>query len=418
MIAYHFPPVTGSSGVQRALKFSRYLPEYGWEPLMLTVHPRAYAQIGPGQIDEVPSDLVVHRAFALDTARHLSVGSLYPRWLALPDRWVSWWLGAVPVALRLVRRYRPDVLWSTFPIATAHLIALSLARLTRLPWIADFRDSMTEEGYPTDPGQWHAYRWIERHAVASCRHAIFTTPSAVRMYAQRYPELPPQRWRQIENGYDEESFADAGLAAPQPMASRPLVLLHSGLLYPVERDPSALFAALAMLLRDGRIGPGDLQVVLRATGHDEHLRRLIDAHGVSTLVRLEPALGYRVALAEMLQADGLLVLQASNCNHQIPAKLYEYLRARRPILALTDSAGDTAAVLRAAQTGTILPLDRAEAIAPGILEFLVRLKRGAERVVPENAVAQYTRRARTAELAAILDEVLDSTVASRAPQSR
>src|SRR5712664_704149 len=120
MVAYHYPPCFGSSGIQRTLKFSRYLPDGGWDPIILTAHPRAYPDTNSAQLSEIPSGLPVHRAFALDAARHLVFGRHYSRWLALPDRWGSWWPGGVVAGLRLVRRYRPAVLWSTYPIATAH----------------------------------------------------------------------------------------------------------------------------------------------------------------------------------------------------------------------------------------------------------------------------------------------------------
>src|ERR1700752_1992126 len=93
MIAFHYPPMRGSSGIQRTLRFSRYLPEYGWQPLILTAHPRAYPAIGDESLREIPPDVLVRRAFALDTARHLAFRGSYLRWMALPDRWVSWWLG-------------------------------------------------------------------------------------------------------------------------------------------------------------------------------------------------------------------------------------------------------------------------------------------------------------------------------------
>src|SRR4051812_8923822 len=142
LVAYHFPPVQGSSGLQRTLKFAQYLPSFGWQAAVLTAHPRAYEHVTADQVDDIPASTFVRRAFALDTARHLSIRGAYPRALALPDRWVSWWFGAVPAGLALIRRFKPDVIWSTFPIATAHLVGLTLAHLTRLPWVADFRDAM------------------------------------------------------------------------------------------------------------------------------------------------------------------------------------------------------------------------------------------------------------------------------------
>jgi len=153
MIAYHFPPLHGSSGMQRTLRFARYLPDHGWEPIILAPSPRAYEQIDSGQLADIPQQVRIHRAFALDTARHLKVMGRYPRVLALPDRWVSWWLGAVPAGWYLIKKYKPDVIWSTYPIATAHLIGLTLQRLTGIPWMADFRDPMVQPDYPV--AQWH-----------------------------------------------------------------------------------------------------------------------------------------------------------------------------------------------------------------------------------------------------------------------
>jgi hypothetical protein len=112
----------------------------------------------------------------------------------------------------------------------------------------------------------------------------------------------------------------------------------------------------------------------------------------------------------MQQSDGLLVLQAANCNYQVPAKLYEYLRARRPILALTDPQGDTAAVLRAAGVDSIAPLDSKEAIGRTFVAFLEQLRAKRAPLPSETAVAACSRRARTAQLAAVLDAVRDSSV--------
>src|SRR5215470_2462779 len=126
MIAYHFPPLRGSSGIQRTLRFVQYLPERGWQPYVLAPHARAYGAVGDDLMQELPSGLVVERAFALDAARHLAIRGRYLGGLAIPDRYVYWVLGAVPAGLGLIRRYRPKVLWSTYPIATAHLIGYLL----------------------------------------------------------------------------------------------------------------------------------------------------------------------------------------------------------------------------------------------------------------------------------------------------
>lgn len=399
MVAYHFPPMAGSSGVQRALRFAQYLPEFGWQPLVLTVQPRAYENTSDDLLAEIPPDTVVQRAFALDAARHLAIGGRYLDFLAQPDRWASWKFAGIRDGLRLIRDYRPQAIWSTYPIATAHLIGAELAARSGLPWAADLRDPMAQEGYPPNPRTWQAFQHIEEHIFGQARLCTFTAPSAAELYRQRYPHATT-RIEVLENGYDESAFA---AAASDPGISLPLnpgclTLLHSGIVYPDERDPTALFAALRTLADRTR-----LKMRFRAPVHDALLQRLRSDHGLQDSIEILPPLPYRDALVEMLRADGLLVLQAANCNEQIPAKLYEYLRARKPIIALANPAGDTARLLATAGVDAIAPLDDAAAIAAVLQHFLAAPTRGT--LAHAAAVGDASRFARTRRLAALLDEI-------------
>ena len=410
MVAYHFPPMNVSSGIQRTLRFAQYLPEFNWEPMVLSAHPRAYPGISQASIAEIPANLHVTRAFAFDAAKQLSLFGRYPRFLCVPDRWWSWWLGAILPGLALIRKFKPDVLWSTYPIASAHLIGYTLHRLTGIRWVADFRDPMAQVGFPSDPLTHRSYEWIEYHTLKHCKQAVFTTPGTVQLYQERYPDIPKSRFTIVENGYDESAFAGAQQtsdATDTPRAAgAPLVLVHSGTVYQSERDPRPFFGALAQLRKSGQIKPGELKVVLRATGCDDYLRTLIEGCGIQSMVTLEPTVPYRAALAEMLTADGLLVLQAANCNYQVPAKLYEYLRAGRPILGLTDPVGDTAAVLRSAGIDTIAALDSQEAIAQLLIRFLGLLREKRAPVARAAYVAASSRQAKTREMAKVFDDVV------------
>ena len=407
MIAYHFPPLHGSSGIQRTLKFSQYLSDYGWLPTVLTAHPRAYAHTGDDQLRDIPAEVHVERAFALDTGRHLSFKGRYLRVMATPDRYASWWLGAIPAGLRLIRNLKPDVIWSTYPIATAHLIGMTLHRLTGIPWVADMRDPMTDNFNSDNAMRRRAFDWIERKTVENCNRVVCTTPGAVRAYQERFPHVPSERFMLIANGYDESNFVGAEhlAQAPQPTQGRPVTLVHSGIIYPAERNPTAFFQALAMLRDQGRISAATLQVVLRATVHDEYVEALTAEHGVGDIVKIAPRIGYQHALGEMLSADALLILQGSSCNHQIPAKLYEYLRARRPVLALTDHRGDTATTLRAAGVDTIASLDSKDEIAEALMHFLDLVGRTAAPLATSAVVAANSRHALTGQLALVLDEL-------------
>jgi len=407
LIAFHFPPIRQSSGIQRTLKFATYLRDHAWQPLVLSAHPRVYRVTGDDQMDEIPEDVPVVRAFALDTSRHLAIAGRYPDLLARPDRYAFWLPGGVWSGLRLVRRHRPAVLWSTYPVATAHLIGLWLHRLTGLPWVADFRDSMTEENYPRDPAMRARFRRIEARTVRAADRVVFTTPSARAMYADRYPDVPENRWCVIPNGYDEENFVDAeSIASPaRKTDGGPLRLVHAGALYPNERDPSAFFDALRALKQRGVIDSARFRILLRASGYDRRYRTVLEEADIADIVELAPPLPYRETLAEMLESDGLLLFQSAGCNHQIPAKLYEYLRAGRPVLALTDRAGDTAATLLDAGIDTILPLDDAAAIESGLPEFLDALRRGSAPVASREVARQYSRAAGAAELARLFDGI-------------
>ena len=407
IVAYHYPPVAGSSGVQRTLKFSTYLRDHGWEPLILTVRPRAYERVTDGQMAEVPAGMRVERAFALDSARHMSIFGHYPARLAMPDRWCSWWPDAVRRGLKMIRHERPVALMSTFPIASAHMIAKTLQRMSGLPWLADFRDHMTDPEYPPDPAIWRFNRRLEADTVQACARAVFTTRGALQMYAERYPALPASRWAIIENGFDEENFREAerdAAAAPRP-AGGPLRLVHSGILYPWERDPRQFFAAVARLKAAGVLSAQSVRIVLRATASDGVYRPLLAQAEIDDIVELAPSIGYRQALQEMLEADGLLLFQAAIANQQIPAKLYEYMRAGRPILAVTDPAGDTAAAMRASNTGLICDLADAENIAAQLRLFVDGIRRGSLAGTDRALANKHSRRARTAELASHLDEV-------------
>jgi hypothetical protein len=407
LIAYHYPPVSVSSGLQRTLKFSQYLRDFSWKPSVLSINPMAYERQSNGQMAEVPDDIVVKRALGFDTARHFSIQGKYPGFLAYPDRWISWWPMAVLSGLRLIWTEKVDVIFSTYPIVTSHLIAWALHKITGKPWVADFRDSMTEDNYPVDPTKRKIYQWIESQTVKNCSKAIFTTTGALKMYAERYPEYSPEKWAVIENAFDEGNFKQATVGnAKVGVKGDCIRLVHSGVLYPSERDPRCFFDALSELKSEGTINAGELKIILRATGHDDLFLPMVQEKNIADIVFLEPSVPYVDALQEMLEVEGLMIFQAANCNHQIPAKIYEYLRAEKPILALTDEVGDTAGVLKRANVGMVVALDNKDGIKQGLLDFVQQIKAGRATKADKTVWSKHSRYARTEQLAKLLDEII------------
>ncbi len=405
LIAFHFPPQAGSSGIQRTLSFSKHLGRHGWEPLVLSANPRAYGATNASQLASLPEGLVVKRAFALDAKRHLGFKGRYPGFLALPDRWVSWWLAAVPAGLSLIRRHQAQLIWSTYPIATAHLIGLALHKMTGLPWVADFRDPMLQVAYPPGATQRKIYKWIEQRTIAHCHTAVFTTHSAMNAYRARFPQMAPEKFTVIENGYDEDGFDSAAAApAPAPLAAgHRMTLVHSGLLYQTGRDPSCFLDAIARLKLAGKVDAGSLRVILRAPGDLPEIAAHVSRFQLEDIVEVAPPVSYRDALNEMLAADGLLVFQGTPFNTQVPAKVYEYFRARKPIFGLVDPAGETARVLADGGSDSLVDMEQVDAIGPLLEQFIGQIRRGEAHVASDALVAASSRTHRASQLAQVFD---------------
>ena len=239
MVAFHFPPIQGSSGVHRTVSFCRKLIERGWQPVVLTVPSFALPGSRPENIRFIPPTTRIIRAFALDASRHLAIRGRYFGWLSIPDKWMVWVPFAVISAIWEIILRRSEVIYSTYPIASAHLVGYLLRKITRLPWVADFRDPMAQDGYPADPIRWKAFKWIEEQVVRNADRIIFSTPGAKRDYVARYGELVDRKGFVIENGYDNELLSKRSLTLSAKNHSKAIQVFTCRNSLPSERDPSA-----------------------------------------------------------------------------------------------------------------------------------------------------------------------------------
>jgi glycosyltransferase involved in cell wall biosynthesis len=413
LVAFHFPPIKASSGLERTLALTRYLPRHGWEPLVLTATPSAYAATSEERMSQIPALTVVRRTLALDASRHMSIAGRYPHWFALPDRWQSWILSAIPAGLALIRRHQPQVIWSTYPITSAHWIAYVLHRLTGIPWVADFRDPMAEQDTrtgeltPSWPALRRARLAVERRAALHASALTFCTQGALQICVNRYSGINADHWRVIANGFDESAFAAAESARHGRLVNDDaIVLLHSGTIYPTpDRDPSNFLRALRQVLNQRPASARTIKVVLRASGVESYYRDLIYSLHLSGNVLFAPALPYELALQEMLDSDGLLIFQGYTSNPAIPAKLYEYFRARRPILALTDRDGETAQLILKESMGGIAPLEDEAQMVVALTRFLCNIESGQFIQMKPQRIASFERMHTVSTLAALFDEM-------------
>ncbi|MCC6610733.1 MAG: glycosyltransferase [Burkholderiales bacterium] len=396
----------------RTLKFSRYLSEFGWRVTVLTLRRGAYAVADEQLEKQIPESVRVVRTGFLNTRKHLSIRGLYPAILAVPDTWIWWLPWAVAAGRRILAEDPVDLVFSTSPHATAHLIARRLAQHAHVPLVIDFRDPWHEE--PAERGTPGVVRWfaprLERRVVEAATHVVTSTTQLRDMLRARYSGERADKFTAILNGYDESDFA----ALPsRPVApSRRMLVVHAGNINADFRDPCPLFESIAREGKRGNLDPAG--IVFRFIGggayaDSDRLKKCVEDTGLSGSVEFLPRVPYSDALAELARADLLLLLQASeDTTSLVPAKLYEYLRTLRPVLALV-LRGATAEVLARTGGGWVANPRDAKALERTMVEIFESWRSGAlaSRHADPDVLRQFDRRTLTGELAAIFDAVVE-----------
>ncbi|MBU2894682.1 glycosyltransferase [Colwellia sp. D2M02] len=389
MVALDFPPCQ-SAGVQRTLKFAEYLADLGWQPIVLTVNESVYGSVDSNI--KIPESIKVYRCKSLDSARDLSIKGKYFSWSKVPDRWWSWAISAVPLGKKLIAKYKPDIIWSTYPVSTAHYIAYKLHQHSQINWVADYRDPL-QCRYDSNAQQYSfVAKWIEKKTITHCSKAVFTTERSAQLYRRLYPDEKLSKFCVIENGFDEANFNDLPTVAT--VDSSRFTLLHSGAIYPQGRDPQALFSALSVLKNEGVIDSSNFVLAFRGAVNSPAVKSQVNELGIEDIVEFRANIAYKESLAEMMSANALVLIQGKLFNNQIPGKAYEYIRCNKPILALTPEEG---------ATGTLLSTVAATEVA----ETSENIKRAISRMLEqqtdgERQSASYSRYAKTQQLDLLL----------------
>jgi hypothetical protein len=205
----------------------------------------------------------------------------------------------------------------------------------------------------------------------------------------------------------------SGICSPAPRSTASPYAWCTWVCYILSNATRNLFSGPSpKLQKDGKLDAARVQIELRASGYESSYEPMIRAEGIENLVHLLPPLPYRDALENSATADGLLLFQAACCDHQIPAKVFEYLRLGKPILALTSDTGDTAALLR--QTGGATIADSADwqAIYRELPGFLKATETHTHPQPDPSLIEQYSRKAQAQELASLLNEVVRPSTSS------
>lgn len=412
VIAFHYPPDNTSTGVLRTAKFTEYLLRHRWRSHVITVPDELYQSRNPAGLEKVPDAISVERTWACDVKTTFGIHGAYPGWLAVPDRYWPWQFTACTAGAKAIRRGGIDALYSTCPIPTAHLIGLRLKKRSGLPWIADFRDPWVEDSMP------RIRRWLEgrmeRKVIAAADRVICNTPAMRRAFLEAYPRVAAEKFVTITNGYDE-----ADLSAVMPVRAPRFQILYPGVIDEENRNPADLLLGTRRALDRGWLREDDLEISFLGAGAYGESARFLDDVRLAGLQRFVNVVVERIpyarALARMAGADVVVLLSAHSGRSsvqawtamQVPAKLYEYLRLGRPMLAIVAQGAVSDLLLEAGVTTPIAPGD-IESIAS-----VLRRQYAERRPLPEAlpaatpAISAYSREALTSRLALELDALVE-----------
>jgi glycosyltransferase involved in cell wall biosynthesis len=392
IITFHFPPMAGA-GVFRVLGFVRHLPAFGWQSVVVAPPRFSLEPIDEALLGRVPPETAVYHVPYPEGSIWKVIHRFYPGnvWPKL----------AAAASHRAIRQHRPDAILTSGPPHFTHLLGRHLRRWTGLPWVADFRDPWVAGD--RSPVTWTIRNRDQRDESSVMREAdaiVANTPGSLDLLCRAYPQYAA-KMSAITNGYDPEEFA----TSPEPRRSGSTIeIVHTGVIY-ANRSPIPFLDAVKRL-EVVALGGRTVRVRLIGDFVDARQKEQIEhsvREGMKASVSLEGRVPYAESIRTIVQADVLLLLDSPGRRAGVPAKLYEYIGAGRPILALAEPECDVAWVLR--ESGLphrVAPPLNPEAIRCA-LEGLLQdpaIHRGTRQ---DACNARFTRQRLTGELATLLD---------------
>ncbi len=383
VVANPYPPVV-SAGIMRMQRFLRYLPEYGWRPVVLTIRARGNAPVPPetpvARV-RVPLPGLLLRS-SRNTAR-------LKNWLFVPDPYVAWVPGAVLRGRQLMREQRYDAIFSSSPHASGHIAAALLARGSGLPWLADYRDPWLNNEFRRPPSAVHAWAnaTLERWALSRAAAVTAINQAIIDDVLKRAPHLA-SRTHVVPNGFDLDEPADSVELGDG------LWFVHTGRLYGRASQTEAFLKAFARLPEDAHVL--FLGADTRAVGS------LALRLGIAARVRVEPFAPHRRSLGVQRAADAL-VLIAGRQRETTTSKVFEYLACGRPVFVLAPPGSAVAELLAQVGGGQCVDPDGSQDdLVEALAAFCARVRAGDLPARDEAAIAGYDVRRLTARLADVL----------------
>ena len=433
IISYYWPP-TGGSGVQRWVKFAKYLPALGWQPVIYTPENPEQLAVDETLAGEVPAEAEIIRRRIVEpygmykkvlrrsghskeavevnpvNAQNKSFLQKMAMWvrgnLFRPDPRCWWIRPSVRFLKKYLKDHPVDLIVSTGPPQSMHLIGRKLAQETGLPWIADFRDPWTKIFYFKHLSMTRATkRWhekMEKRVLDEATRVVAVSP----LVQQEFQAMTKTPVELITNGFDECDFLQEPFKMAEGGPQQLFTITHTGL-FAADGNPTVLWEVLAekcntceefkKLLRINLIGKTDEQIIKAA--HDAGLGENVYDLGYQHHAR---------AVDEQRKASLLILPLRKEPEYKavLPGKLFEYLASYRPILGIGQPDGAMSMILDSTRTGVVFDWEDKEAIAKYIDECWEKHLEGRLRIEGDD-ISQFTRRNLTLRMAQLFEELVD-----------
>lgn len=414
MIAYYFPPM-GLSGVQRTAKFVKYLPEFGWKPIVLTIHPTAYfayddtllqelshpaieiVRTGTHDVTKLAAAATRQKTIEMPTDHARSWLSALSQLLFIPDNKIGWRKHALATAAEIIEREKDiAVIYSTAPPFTSHLIAIELRAKYQLPVVLDFRDPWVENPAHFYWTLWHKRRHeaLEEKTLLYADRILTANRALKELFLKKYfGKLTHKDISIIWHGYDAEDFQNV---SPEKTAKPKLRFLYSGRFF--LSSPKPFFKGLKAAIEKNSSLRHRVEAHFVGVFPAAYMQ-LAKRYGLKDLVVVRGYLPHRQAVSELLHADVLwaTLSDIKGTETITHGKLFEYLAARKTLFGIVPEGAARQLILEA--NGLVAHPKNVKEIASKILELYELWQRNALPLPSEEFVARFDRRRLTEQLA-------------------
>jgi glycosyltransferase involved in cell wall biosynthesis len=414
VIAYYFPPM-GLSGVQRTLKFVKYLPQFGWHPTVLTVAPGGYFAKDESLLEELQSPVIrIERTetagpgklfskkevVKLPSERSRKFFSRVSDSFFIPDNKIGWRKRAVAKALKLHKETPFDLVFATAPPFTDFLIGADVKARINKPLVFDYRDPWFDypfRFYPTPLHKWRHYM-LERRALRASSHVVATNRRVKETLIARYPFLSYHDVDIVSQGFDPEDFK---LNGDIGRARRKMRITYAGVFWE-DRVPDFFLRALHNLFEEKPGLRNKVEACFVGNFREENLK-IVEQLGLQDTVNVLGYLPHKECVRRLMASDVLWMIVGDEFGS--PGKTYEYIGAGKPILGCVPEGFLKSVILEAG--GKVVAPHDISGIQSAIEEFITQFEKKALKGPNPDVIEKYSRVNLTGQLVKIFESLIE-----------